>query len=132
MTPPDFGVTPQGFKIMRLIEAKTLLENLFTNEFSEINLEAQSVAGQIIGIFSKVIADDWENLQDVYLSQYPNSASHIYYFFKSTIINNDVVFFVPIAKAFKSNKIQQMVIDYGGLKEIVYMGCYRDWETYIS
>lgn len=77
MTPPDFGVTPQGFKIMRLIEAKTLLENLFTNEFSEINLEAQSVAGQIIGIFAKVIADDWENLQDVYLSQYPNSASGV-------------------------------------------------------
>lgn len=77
MTPPDYGVTPQGFKIMRLIEAKEMLENLFTNEFSEINLEPQSVAGQIIGIFAKVIADDWENLEDVYLSQYPNSASGV-------------------------------------------------------
>jgi len=41
---------------------------------------------------------------------------------KSFETANDVVFFVPIAKAFKSNKIQQMVIKYGGLKEIVYMG----------
>lgn len=41
---------------------------------------------------------------------------------KSFELANDVVFFVPIAKAFKSNKIQQMVIKYGGLKEIVYMG----------
>ena len=37
-------------------------------------------------------------------------------------VSDNVVFFVPIAKAFKSNKIQQMVIKYGGLKEIVYMG----------
>jgi hypothetical protein len=41
---------------------------------------------------------------------------------KAFSIADNVVFFVPIAKAFKSNKIQQMVIDYGGLKEIVYMG----------
>lgn len=37
-------------------------------------------------------------------------------------VSDNVVFFVPIAKAFKSNKIQQMVIEYGGLSEIVYMG----------
>lgn len=37
-------------------------------------------------------------------------------------IADNVVLFVPIAKAFKSNKIQNVVIQYGGLKEIVYMG----------
>jgi len=37
-------------------------------------------------------------------------------------IANNVVFFVPIAKAFKSNKVQKLVNDYGGLKEIIYMG----------
>lgn len=37
-------------------------------------------------------------------------------------IANRVVLFVPIAKAFKSNKIQKLVNEYGGLKEIVYMG----------
>ena len=37
-------------------------------------------------------------------------------------IADNVVFFVPIAKAFKSNKVQEIVERYGGLKEIVYMG----------
>lgn len=37
-------------------------------------------------------------------------------------VAENVVFFVPIAKAFKSNTVQRMVIEYGGLKELVYMG----------
>ena len=37
-------------------------------------------------------------------------------------IADNVVFFVPIAKAFKSNKVQELVMVYGGLKELVYMG----------
>lgn len=41
---------------------------------------------------------------------------------KAFKIAENVVFFVPIAKAFKSNKIQDMSQKYGGLKEIVYMG----------
>lgn len=41
---------------------------------------------------------------------------------KSFEVSDNVVFFVPIAKAFKSNKVQNLVIGYGGLKEIVYMG----------
>lgn len=41
---------------------------------------------------------------------------------KAFNIANNVVFFVPIAKAFKSNKVQNMVIKYGGLREIIYMG----------
>lgn len=77
MTTPQYGVTPQGFHKMRLIDVKQELEDLFISEFGDINLDSQSVAGQIIGIFSKVIADDWENLEDVYESQYPNSASGI-------------------------------------------------------
>lgn len=77
MTTPAFGVTPQGFNAMRLPEIKDELEDLFIAEFGDINLESQSVTGQLIGIFSKVLADDWENLSDVYLSQYPNSASGI-------------------------------------------------------
>lgn len=37
-------------------------------------------------------------------------------------VSDNVVFFCPIAKAFKSNKIQKMVDNFGGLKEIIYMG----------
>jgi len=73
----EYGVTSSGFKSKRLIDIKNELEDYFIGEFGEINLDAQSVTGQIIGIFSKVIADIWENLNDVYLSEYPNSASGI-------------------------------------------------------
>lgn len=72
-----FGVTPQGFNQMRLVDCKDELEDLFISEFGDVNLDPQSVIGQIIGIFSKVLADDWENLADVYKSQYPNSATGI-------------------------------------------------------
>lgn len=77
MSTPEYGVTPQGFNMMRLPEVKDQYEDLFIAEFGDVNLDAQSVIGQLIGIFSKVVADDWENLQDVYESQYPNSASGI-------------------------------------------------------
>lgn len=77
MTTPDYGVTPQGFKSKRLIDIKNELEDLFIGEFGDINLDPQSVTGQLIGIYSKVLADVWENLNDVYESQYPNSATGI-------------------------------------------------------
>ncbi|MEO8894041.1 MAG: baseplate J/gp47 family protein [Coleofasciculaceae cyanobacterium] len=77
MTTPQFGVTPQGFKVKRLIQVKNQLENLFIGEFGDVNLDPQSVVGQLVGIFSKMFADNWENQQDIYLSQYLNSASGI-------------------------------------------------------
>lgn len=75
--PIEYGVTAQGFKAKRLIDIKNELENAFIAEFSDVNLDAQSVVGQLIGIYSKALADIWENLEDVYFSQYPNSASGI-------------------------------------------------------
>lgn len=72
-----YGVTQYGFKSKRLAVLKTDLEELFVAEFGEVNTAAQSVIGQIIGIFSKVLTDNWENLEDVYFSQYPNSASGV-------------------------------------------------------
>lgn len=40
-------------------------------------------------------------------------------------VADNVVFLVPISKAFKSDKIERMVDAYGGLKEIIYMGTGR-------
>lgn len=77
MTTPVYGVTPEGFNQMRLPEIKDQYEDLFIAEFGDINLDSQSVSGQLIGIFSKVLTDDWENLGDVYKSQYPNSATGV-------------------------------------------------------
>ena len=72
-----FGLTPQGFKSKRLADIKADLENQLLAEFGEINLDPQSLFGQQIGVYSKVLADLWENMEDVYFSQYPNSAEGI-------------------------------------------------------
>ncbi len=37
-------------------------------------------------------------------------------------ISNNVIFFCPLNKAFKSKKIDTKIIEYGGLKEIIHMG----------
>lgn len=72
-----FGLTPLGFNAMRLADIKQFLENAFIAEFGEINIDPQSVFGQEIGVLSKSFADIWENLEEVYFSQYPNSASGV-------------------------------------------------------
>lgn len=77
MTTPLYGVTPEGFKIKRLVVIKNDLEDLFIGEYGDVNTDVQSVIGQIIGIFSKLYADQWENNQNLYYSQYPNSASGV-------------------------------------------------------
>ncbi len=73
----QFGLTPQGFKIKRLPDIHAENQNLLLAAFGEINLDPQSIFGQLIGVLSKVEADIWENMQDVYFSQYPNSAEGI-------------------------------------------------------
>lgn len=72
-----FGLTAQGFKAKRLVDIQTDLENQLLAEFGDINLDPQSIFGQQIGVFSKVLADLWENMEDVYFSQYPNFAEGI-------------------------------------------------------
>lgn len=72
-----FGLTPQGFNAKRLADAKQGLDNAFIAQFGDINLDPQSVFGQEIGVLSKSLADLWEQLEEVYFSQYPNSASGV-------------------------------------------------------
>lgn len=72
-----FGLTPQGFIAKRLADIKQDLENALIAQFGEINIDAQSVFGQQIGVQAKQYADLWENLEDVYFSQYPNSAEGV-------------------------------------------------------
>lgn len=76
MTAP-FGLSPFGFKAKRLNDIKTDLDNQMTAQFGDVNLTPQSVMGQLVGVISKVLADIWENLEQVYFSQYPNSADGV-------------------------------------------------------
>ena len=64
---------------------------------------------------------DWNKKVDWIITNPPYSI-YDHFLQKAFSIADNVVFFVPIAKAFKSNKVQKMVLEYGGLKEIVYMG----------
>jgi uncharacterized phage protein gp47/JayE len=70
-----FGLTPNGFNQKRLADIVTDLNNAFIAQFGDINTTPQSVFGQVIGIMAKMYADIWEDLTDVYFSQYPNSAA---------------------------------------------------------
>lgn len=72
-----FGLTPFGFNAKRLADIKQDLDNAMIAQFGDVNLDPQSVFGQIIGVMAKPYADDWENMNDVYFSQYPNSASGV-------------------------------------------------------
>lgn len=72
-----FGLTPQGFNKKRLPDIKAEEENALIAEFGEINVQPQSVFGQLIGVSAKAIADIWEELEDVYYSQYPSTAEGV-------------------------------------------------------
>lgn len=69
-----FGLNNNGFTIKRETDIITELETAFKAAFGEINTNADSVFGQIIGVFSKPLAELWELSEAVYLSQYPASA----------------------------------------------------------
>lgn len=72
-----FGLTPQGFNRKRLPDLKAEEENALIAEFGEINVQPQSVFGQLIGVSAKALADIWEEMEDVYYSQYPNTAEGV-------------------------------------------------------
>jgi uncharacterized phage protein gp47/JayE len=73
----SYGVLLTGFNIKRLTDIKTEIENEFKGVFGDIDLNPDSVFGQIIGILSKREADLWEVSEDVYLSEYSNSAEGV-------------------------------------------------------
>lgn len=70
----NFGLTSAGFKTMRLPNIKSSLDDAFIAQFGDINLDAGTVAANIIAPFSQAFASIWENMDDVYQSQYPSSA----------------------------------------------------------
>ena len=69
------GVTPTGFERLRLADIKTEIEDVLKTTFgSDINLSPESVFGQIVGIFSEREDLVWQAMEDVYNSQYPDTA----------------------------------------------------------
>ncbi len=71
---PTYGVTTSGFVAKTLAQCKAELEADYRDTFGQgINVEPQSVFGQIIGIHAEREADFWAILEDVYRAFDPDA-----------------------------------------------------------
>lgn len=71
----DYGLTTLGFSLKRLINIQEDLVSEMKTTFGEIDTSADSVFGQLIGVLSKPLTDLWEQMENVYFSQYPDTAT---------------------------------------------------------
>lgn len=77
-TTTKYGLTRDGFRRKRLPEIKTAIETRLADALgTEIQTGANSVIGQLIGVFAYEIADLWEAQEDTYESMYPSTASGV-------------------------------------------------------
>ena len=72
-----YGLTESGFYAKRLPDIKVDLENDFRTVFGDIDVEASSVSGQIIGVSSRPLADLWELAELIYNGLSPASAEGV-------------------------------------------------------
>ena len=71
----DYGITDNGFILKRLADIKLELETSLDALFTDANISGESVFGQLIGLFSDAIAQDWEAFQLVANQYNPSNAS---------------------------------------------------------
>ena len=70
-----FGLSATGLLIKRLADIETEIEEALRTAFGEqINTTPQSIFGQLIGVFAEREALIWELVEEVYNSQYPDTA----------------------------------------------------------
>jgi uncharacterized phage protein gp47/JayE len=73
----SYGVVSTGFNLKRFEDIKAEIEEELRVAFGEIDTDADSVFGQIIGVFSRHLAEIWEQAENVYNAMYPNSAEGV-------------------------------------------------------
>ena len=74
----DYGLSAEGFKQKRLADIIQSMNSRIADQFGvQISTEANSVFGQLIGVFSYEIADLWEQTAQVYGAMYPHTASGV-------------------------------------------------------
>lgn len=72
----SYGVLSTGFvKKTRQDIIDEVVASLKADIDPSLNTEATSILGQIIGVLADQISQDWDVLEEVYLSQYPDSSS---------------------------------------------------------
>lgn len=69
-----FGLTVDGFIRKRLDDIKAQTEEAVIAAFGQVNTDPDSVFGQLIGIFSQIMSEYWQELDNIYYSQYPATA----------------------------------------------------------
>ena len=73
-----YGITADGFVIKRMADIKSEMEASLRSAFgNQINLLPTELLGQIVGIMSEREAIVWELAEQIYNSQYPDTASGI-------------------------------------------------------
>lgn len=73
----DFGLDSSGFQRARLEDIKTQIEEAIIASFGEVNLEPDSVLGQLVGVFSVPASDTWQQLENVYNAAYAATADGV-------------------------------------------------------
>ena len=74
----SYGITDNGLIVKRLADIKEEIETSLKAELgSGINLDARSPLGQLVGIFAAAVATQWELDEQVYNSQYPDTAEGV-------------------------------------------------------
>jgi uncharacterized phage protein gp47/JayE len=68
------ALTNEGYKVKRLAEIKRDFALSLTNKFGPVNVEADSVIGQLQGIWAEALANLYEQAQNTYHAMYPFSA----------------------------------------------------------
>lgn len=72
------GLTQQGFERKRLPEIKEEIETALRLRFGNtINLESESVFGQLVGVSVLPLAELWEQAENIFLSQSPLFAEDV-------------------------------------------------------
>lgn len=72
----SYGVLSTGFsKKTRQTIIDEVVADLQAGISPNLNTQSTSILGQIIGVLADQISEDWDVLEEVYLSQYPDSAS---------------------------------------------------------
>jgi uncharacterized phage protein gp47/JayE len=71
-----YGITAEGFNKKPLAVCLEEIETNLREEFGdEIDLTSESPFGQLAGIMAEREADLWDHMEDVYNSQYPDTAT---------------------------------------------------------
>lgn len=74
----EYGLSSAGFKQKRLADIIQSMNSRIADQLGvQISTEANSVFGQLIGVFSYEIADLWEQTAQVYGAMYPHTASGV-------------------------------------------------------